>query len=67
MRPSRARRIEHLIFQITLLGKAALGVVQLGAAAAIWMRVAEKAPAIAEWLVRAGLAENPSDFSPRGS
>ena len=57
-----AHKAEHLIFQLTLLGKAALGVLQLGTALAIWLGAAQKAPAIAEWLVRAELAEDPSDF-----
>ena len=55
-------RLTHLLFLATLMGKAALGIVQLATGAALWLGVADKLPAMIQWLVRKELSEDPQDF-----
>ncbi len=59
---TRNHRVEHRVFVATLVAKGALGVVQLLTAVAIYLGLAEKLPAIAQWLFKAELAEDPNDF-----
>lgn len=60
-RPAAAR-IGHYLFLLTLLGKGLLGLVQIATAIAIMIGIAAHLPDIAAWLVRAELAEDPTDF-----
>jgi uncharacterized membrane protein len=55
-------RLAHRAFLLAILAKGLLGLTQLTAAAAIWFRATDALPGIAEWLVRAELVEDPSDF-----
>lgn len=52
----------HRLFIVTLVAKAVLGAVQLLTAFAIYVGLAEKLPALAQWLFKAELAEDPNDF-----
>ncbi|WP_300057881.1 DUF2127 domain-containing protein [Sulfitobacter sp.] len=54
--------LNHRLFAVTLFAKAALGVLQLATAAAIFAGAAERLPGLTQWLFRAELAENPNDF-----
>lgn len=53
---------ERVIYQLTLLGKAVLGVLQIGAALAIMLGGVQQVPALARWLVQAELAEDKNDY-----
>lgn len=55
-------KINHRLFVATLLAKAALGVIQIATAVAIFAGMAERLPAFTQWLFQAELAENPADF-----
>ena len=57
-----SKSLNHRLFAVTLFAKAALGVLQLATAAAIFAGVAAHLPALVQWLFRAELAEDPSDF-----
>ncbi len=62
---SRARGINELghdVFLLTLMAKGLLGAAQLAAAVAIAFGVSGRLPAVAHWLVKAELAEDPTDF-----
>jgi len=52
----------HQIFIAVLLGKAALGAVQLAIAAALYLGVLTYAPLIADWLVHSEVTEDPRDI-----
>lgn len=56
------RQTGHQIFVVTLAAKAVLGAVQLLTAFAIYFGFAERLPALAQWLFKAELAEDPNDF-----
>lgn len=59
---SRAERLNHWLFLSTLLAKGLLGVVQLLTAAAIFLGITDRLPALARSLVANELAEDPNDF-----
>lgn len=54
--------LNHRLFVVILLAKGALGVLQLGTAAAIFAGSVDRLPALTRWLFRAELAENLNDF-----
>tara|TARA_R100001369_G_C3268643_1_gene159590 strand:+ start:204 stop:683 length:480 start_codon:yes stop_codon:yes gene_type:complete len=55
-------KVNHQLFVTTLLVKAVLGVIQIATAVAIFAGMAERLPAFTQWLFKAELAENPTDF-----
>tara|TARA_R110002020_G_scaffold98861_14_gene235105 strand:- start:1425 stop:1907 length:483 start_codon:yes stop_codon:yes gene_type:complete len=55
-------KVNHRLFVVTLVAKGLLGLIQLMTAAAIFAGVAERLPVITQWLFKAELAENPTDF-----
>lgn len=57
-----SKSLNHRLFAVTLFAKAALGVLQMATAAAIFAGAAERLPALTQWLFRAELVENPNDF-----
>lgn len=52
----------HKLYIVTLVSKAFLGLVQLVTAAALILGVTDQFPAFAQWVFKAELAENPTDF-----
>lgn len=52
----------HRIFVVSLVAKGILGAIQILTAAAIYFGLADKLPAIMQWLFKAELAEDPNDF-----
>lgn len=54
--------ISHRLYILTLLFKALLGLIQIATAIALIFGVVDQAPALAQWLFKAELAENPTDF-----
>ena len=52
----------HRLYILTLVSKALLGLVQIATAFALVVGVADQAPAFAQWIFKAELAENPTDF-----
>lgn len=54
-------RLGHDVFVLTLLAKGLLGAVQLFTALLLVLGVGDRLPAIAQWLVKAELAEDPND------
>lgn len=52
----------HKMFVLTLVSKAILGLLQLGTAVALILGFADHLPALVQWLFKAELAENPTDF-----
>jgi uncharacterized membrane protein len=54
--------LTHRLFLVSILGKGALGAVQLATAAMIWAGLLAKLPPLVQWIMRAELAEDPNDF-----
>lgn len=55
-------RIGHIVFLVPLVGKGVLGLIQIATAIAIFSGAAAYLPDIVAWLVRAELAEDPTDI-----
>ena len=53
---------EHRLFILTILAKAALGVIQIATAAALQLGAAQTLPPLLRWLVEKELSEDPNDF-----
>lgn len=58
----RAELRNHRLFLLTILGKGLLGVIQLATAVAIQMGLIQALPAIAKWVFKEELADDPKDF-----
>jgi uncharacterized membrane protein len=59
---NKSETLVHRVFVLTILGKGFLGLVQLATAAAVYLGVTDRLPALARSLVAAELAEDPNDF-----
>lgn len=59
---TESERFGHLVYVVTLSGKAALGVIQLVIAAAIALGITDRIPAIAMRFAKVELAQDPHDF-----
>jgi len=57
-----ASNFNHRLFVVSLLAKAALGLIQIATAVTIFAGMIDRLPALAQWLFKAELAENPTDF-----
>ena len=54
--------MSHKLYIFTLVSKAFLGLLQLATAVVLILGFADQMPAFAQWIFKAELAENPTDF-----
>ncbi len=59
---ARTADVSHILFVVILLGKGALGALQIATAAAIFFGLLDVLPALAQSIIAVELAEDPNDF-----